>query len=105
MIAVDDLFTGVLVGVGRKELHDEACKGASSHQAGNDGPMVRQVVLQNGRPESVQDRDGHSSYQQPDGDADERSDEEPLVQVARVGGSEVLPDGMGKIAAEGVCRH
>ncbi len=90
VVGADDLLGGVLVRVGREELHDEAGDGAAEDQAGNDGPVMVQVVGEDRRPELVQDDDGDGGDGEAGGEADDGRDQKPLVQVAGVGGGEVL---------------
>ena len=107
MVGADDLFGGVLVGVGREVLHDEAGERAAENQPWDDGPVMVQVVGENGRPHYPQEDDRDGCDGETGGNPDERRNDEPLVQIAAVGRGEVFlnlgPDfglDLGKITAK-----
>lgn len=58
VIGANDFFGGVLVRIGREELHDQSGNDESEHYAGHDGPMVTKVIVQDRRPQLVQDNQG-----------------------------------------------
>src|SRR6185437_7646878 len=90
VVGTNDFFRGMLVGIGRHELHDDACYHKPEHYPWHDGPMVMKVVGEHNRPKLSQDYDGDGGDHQASGNPDDGGDQQPLVQVTRVGCAEVL---------------
>ena len=95
VVGANDFLGRVFVGIGRAKLHQKARHKEAGDEPDDDCPMMVEVVRKQSCPYDVENEHGDYGDDEAGQNADDRGDEKPLLDVARVGRRQIFIDKRG----------